>query len=110
MLSVPFQWLNFIHYKSITSLLWNYFFIFIYLFTIKNYFELHLIHRDLIILMTKTKIWLFDCCVIRKYKVVDILDGRLILAQNIDTLEKVVFKVLQKSAGRSYSTSEYSHV
>lgn len=47
---------------------------------------------------------------IRKYKVVDILDGRLILAQNIDTLEKVVFKVLQKSAGRSYSTSEYSHV
>ena len=43
---------------------------------------------------------------IRKYKVVDILDGRLILAQNIDTLEKVVFKVLQKSAGRSYSSSE----
>ncbi|XP_023337854.1 uncharacterized protein LOC111708647 [Eurytemora carolleeae] len=38
---------------------------------------------------------------LRKYKVVDILDGRLILAQNIDTLEKVVFKVLQKSAGRS---------
>jgi len=37
--------------------------------------------------------------VIRKYKVVDILDGRLILAQNIDTLEKVVFKVLEKSSG-----------
>ena len=46
---------------------------------------------------------------IRKYKVVDILDGRLILAQNTDSLEKVVFKVLQKSAGRPYTSSEYSY-